>query len=237
MPPLPRAHFKLGNCNTWRHWQQPLRSALIGAALLIGLTALAPARADVSLIGVVPGKAAVLAIDGGNPKLVKIGRSWKGIRVVSVDEKHAVVEIDGAQRRLPLGQHYRSGASSSSDREKVVLAADPRGHFFVDGSVNGGHVRFILDTGATVVALPGADANRLGIDYRKGRAGLIDTANGPARAWQVPLDTVRVGNIELHNVEAVVVESGLEVALLGMTFLNRVEMKRDGATMTLIRRY
>jgi aspartyl protease family protein len=98
-------------------------------------------------------------------------------------------------------------------------------------------VRFNLDTGATVVALPGADANRLGIDYRKGRAGLIDTANGPARAWQVPLDTVRVGNIELHNVEAVVVESGLEVALLGMTFLNRVEMQRDGATMTLIRRY
>ena len=91
MPPLPRAHFKLGNCGTRRHWQQPLRSALIGAALLIGLTALAPARADVSLIGVVPGKAAVLAIDGGNPKLVKIGRSWKGIRVVSVDEQHAVV--------------------------------------------------------------------------------------------------------------------------------------------------
>lgn len=227
MPPLRRANCK---------WQR-LRNALIGVGLLLGLAGASPARADVSLIGVVPGKAAVLAIDGGSPKLVKIGQSWKGMRVISVDKQHAVVEIDGAAQRLPLGQHYRSGASRSSDREKVVLAADPRGHFFVDGAVNGGHVRFILDTGATVVALPGADANRLGIDYRKGRAGMIDTANGPARAWQVPLDTVKVGDIELHNVEAVVVERGLEVALLGMTFLNRVEMKRDGATMTLIRRY
>jgi len=194
------------------------------------------AAADVALIGVVPGKAAVLAIDGGNPKLVKIGSRWKGIRVLSVDKKHALVEIDGAQQRLPLGQHYRSG-TQTTDRQKVVLAADPRGHFVVDGAVNGGRVRFILDTGATVVALPGVDANRLGIDYRKGRRGRINTANGMTTAWGIQLDTVKVGDIELRNVDAVVVESGLEIALLGMTFLNRVEMNRDGSTMTLIRRY
>jgi len=222
MPSLRRLH-----CN----WLL-IRTAALCAGLLLGATMATAARANVSLIGVVEGKAAVLAIDGGEPKLVKVGRSWKGIRVVSVDKQHAVIEVDGAQRRLTLGQHYRSGASTS-DREKVVLAADPRGHFFVDG----GPVRFILDTGATVVALPGRDANRLGIDYHKGRPGMVDTANGPARAWQIALDTVKVGNIELHNVDAVVVESGLEVALLGMTFLNRLEMKRDGATMTLIRRY
>ncbi len=194
------------------------------------------AATDVALIGVVPGKAAVLAIDGGNPKLVKIGNSWKGMRVISVDKQHAVIEIDGAQRRLPLGQHYRSGAQTS-DRQKVVLAADPRGHFVVDGAVNGGRVRFILDTGATVVALPGVDANRLGIDFRKGRQGRINTANGMTTAWGIQLDTVKVGDIELRNVDAVVVENGLEIALLGMTFLNRVEMQREGSTMTLIRRY
>jgi aspartyl protease family protein len=147
-----------------------------------------------------------------------------------------MVEIDGAQQRLPLGQHYRSG-QQTSDRQKVVLAADPRGHFVVDGAVNGGRVRFILDTGATVVALPGVDANRLGIDYRKGRQGRINTANGMTTAWGIQLNTVKVGDIELRNVDAVVVENGLEIALLGMTFLNRVEMTRDGSTMTLIRRY
>ena len=208
--------------------------SLLAAGLL---TAALPAAAtDVALIGVVPGKAAVLAIDGGNPKLVKIGNSWKGMRVISVDKQHAVIEIDGAQRRLPLGQHYRSGAQTS-DRQKVVLAADPRGHFVVDGAVNGGRVRFILDTGATVVALPGVDANRLGIDFRKGRQGRINTANGMTTAWGIQLDTVKVGDIELRNVDAVVVENGLEIALLGMTFLNRVEMQREGSTMTLIRRY
>jgi len=219
---------------SWRHAH---RIALLLAGLLLA-TARPPAvAADVSLIGVVPGKAAVLAVDGGNPKLVKIGRSWQGIRVIAVDKQHAMVEIDGAQRRLPLGQHYRSGTSASTDRQQVVLAADPRGHFVVDGAVNGGRVRFILDTGATVVALPGSDANRLGIDYRKGARGTISTANGATQAWGIRLDTVKVGDIELRNVEAVVVESGLEIALLGMTFLNRVEMKRDGSSMTLIRRY
>jgi len=214
-----------------------LRRVALVAGLLLALLAVRTARADVSLIGVAPGKAAVLSIDGGNPKLVKIGRSWRGIRVIAVDEQHAVIEVDGAERRLPLGQHYRSGTQAQTDRERVVLAADPRGHFFVEGTVNGGRVRFILDTGATVVALPGAEADRLGIDYRKGRPGRIDTANGAALAWAVRLDTVKVGNIELRNVEAVVIESGLDIALLGMTFLNRVEMKRDGATMTLIRRF
>ncbi len=217
---------------SWRHAHSIC--SLLAAVLLAPA---APAAAtDVALIGVVPGKAAVLAIDGGNPKLVKIGRSWQGIRVISVDKQHAMVEIDGTQQRLPLGQHYRSGAPTS-DRQKVVLAADPRGHFVVDGAVNGGRVRFILDTGATVIVLPGPDANRLGIDYRKGRQGRINTANGMTTAWGIQLDTVKVGDIELRNVDAVVVESGLEIALLGMTFLNRVEMKRDGSTMTLIRRY
>jgi len=217
---------------SWRraHFIAPLLAGLLLAC------ATPAAAADVALIGVVPGKAAVLAIDGGNPKLVKIGQRWQGLRVIAVDKQHAVVEIDGAQQRLPLGQHYRSG-SATSDRQKVVLAADPRGHFLVDGAVNGGRVRFILDTGATVVALPGVDANRLGIDYRKGRRGTINTANGTTIAWGIQLDTVKVGDIELRNVDAVVVDSGLEIALLGMTFLNRVEMKRDSSMMTLIRRY
>ncbi|HEY5638202.1 MAG TPA: TIGR02281 family clan AA aspartic protease [Burkholderiales bacterium] len=202
------------------------------------MLALPPAAfAGLALIGVVPGKAAVFSVDGGNPKLVKIGQSWSGIRVLAVDKQHATVEIDGKRQRIALGQHHRSGTSASTDRQQAVLAADPRGHFVVDGAVNGGGVRFILDTGATTVALPGADAVRLGIDYRKGRSGTIDTANGRTTAWLVKLDTVKVGGIELANVDAIVVETGLSIALLGMTFLNRVEMKRDGATMTLIRRY
>ena len=106
-----------------------------------------------------------------------------------------------------------------------------------DGAINGNPIRFLVDTGATSVALPASDADRLGIDYRKGRRGISNTAGGPVTVYRVSLDSVRLGGIELRTVDAVVIEQGLDIALLGMSFLNRVEMKRDGATMTLIRRF
>ncbi|HEX8963083.1 MAG TPA: retropepsin-like aspartic protease, partial [Rhodocyclaceae bacterium] len=94
-----------------------------------------------------------------------------------------------------------------------------------------------VDTGATFVALSAADAARAGIDYRKGEQGAISTANGVVRAWRVPGATVSLGDITLHQVEVSVTESGLPIGLLGMSFLNRLEMKRDGDTMTLKKRF
>jgi aspartyl protease family protein len=120
----------------------------------------------------------------------------------------------------------------------VTLPADSRGQFYADGQVNGAHERFMVDTGATTILLPVSDAVRLGIDYRSGFQGRIQTANGGATAWRVVLDTVTIGEITAYNVEAVVAEAqGLDVALLGMSFLNRTEMRRDGAYMTLTKRY
>lgn len=201
------------------------------------LLAAAPAcAADVQLIGTFGDQAAVLSVDGGEPKTLRPGQRFGGVSVISVGKDRATVEIDGKRRTLQRGQHYSSGAAADG-RQSVVLAADTRGHFLAEGSINGGSVRFILDTGATSIALPAADAARLGIDYRKGRPALIHTANGPAPAWRVKLDSVRVGGIELHNVDALVLEQGLDAALLGMSFLNRVEMHRDGETMTLRRRF
>ena len=181
-------------------------------------------------------RAAVLAVDGGEPKTVKVGQKWKGITVLSVEKDRATVEIDGARRVLVQGQHYRS-AAAAPERQQVILAADPRGHFVTEGAVNGTPVRFLVDTGATAIALPGRDADRLGIDYRKGQRGMTQTANGPAVVYRVTLDRVRLGGIELTMVDAVVIERGLDIALLGMSFLNRLEMKREGQNMTLIRRF
>src|SRR5204863_6727546 len=98
-------------------------------------------------------------------------------------------------------------------------------------------VRFLVDTGATAVSLSASDATRLGIDYRKGQPSLMGTANGSAVAYQVKLDTVRVGNIILSNVDAAVLEGQMPFALLGMSFLNRMEMKRNGQTMVLTKRF
>ena len=191
---------------------------------------------QVSLIGVIGGKAAILAIDGGDPKTVKAGQTWRGITVVSVTHDNATVEIEGQQRVLALGQHYR-GAPPAATRQSVTIGADPLGHFFTNASINDVTVRSVVDTGASVVVLSVPDANRLGLDWRNGERGTMQTANGTTSAYRVRLAKVKVGPIELHEIDGVVVEQGPGVALLGMSFLNRLEMKRDGDTMTLTRRF
>jgi aspartyl protease family protein len=196
----------------------------------------AAALAQVALIGTIGDKAAVLAIDGGDPKTVKVGQTWSGVTVIAVERDHAIVEIDGKKRVLAQGQHYRQ-AGPALDRQSVTVAADSTGHFITEGSINGIPIRFMVDTGATSIALPGAEATRMGIDYRKGRRGFTQTANGPAPIYLVKLETVRLGAIELSGVDAIVIEQGLNIALLGMSFLGRVEMKQDGSTMTLLRRF
>ena len=205
-------------------------------ALLLALYCGPAAAADVALIGLIGDKAAVVAVDGGEPKTVKIGQKWKGITVVSVGRGQATVEIDGKQRVLQIGQHYRAVAAAN-DRQNVTLYADSRGHFIAEGSVNGVPVRFMVDTGATLIALPASDARRLGMDYLKGERGMVQTANGPAPAYRVRLDVVKLGAVQLNSVEAIVIEQGLNVALLGMSFLNRVEMRREGELMMLNRRF
>ena len=127
---------------------------------------------------------------------------------------------------------------SPSSAQTATLTANSQGHFVVDGQINGGSVRFLVDTGATSVSLSSADANRLGIDYRKGQPALMGTANGNTVAYRVTLNTVRVGDIVISNVDAAVLEGNqMPFALLGMSFLNRMEMKREGQTMVLIRRF
>jgi aspartyl protease family protein len=208
-------------------------------ALLLVLACGTALATDVALIGLMGSGTAVLAVGGGEPKAVRVGQKWSGVTVVSVDrgQSQAVVEIDGKQRVLKIGQHYRSARAPSSDGQSVTLAADPRGHFVSQGSINGNPVRFLVDTGATTVALPAAEAQRLGIDYRKGQRGFTNTAGGVVPVYRVRFDSVKLGAIELTGIDGIVIEQGLDIALLGMSFLNRVEMKRDGGTMTLTRRF
>jgi aspartyl protease family protein len=196
----------------------------------------AAGAAEVALIGTIGDKAAVMAVDGGDPKTVKVGQKWNGITVIAVEKDRATVEVDGKRRVLLQGQHYRR-AEAATDHQSVIVAADSSGHFISEGSINGMPIRFLVDTGASTIALPAAEAQRLGIDYRKGRRGISQTAGGPVQTYLIKLDAVRLGSIELNGVDAIVIEQGLNVTLLGMTFLNRVEMRREGQTMTLIRRF
>ncbi len=193
------------------------------------------AATSLSVVGLFKDKA-VVSIDGGKPRMIAVGQTLAGVKLIAADSLSARFEVNGAPRTLGMGQSVASRAPQS-ERQSVTLAADARGHFVAAGSVNGYPLTFLVDTGATSVALGAADARRLGIDYKSGRAGTVGTAGGVVSAWYVTLNVVKVGGITLNQVDAVVVESGLAVPLLGMSFLNRMEMQRDGQTMTLTRRY
>jgi aspartyl protease family protein len=210
-----------------------LRNCMV---LALALACGAAHAADIALVGTIGRKAAVVALDGGDPKTVKLGQTWNGITVLEVEHDSAVIEVDGAKRTLQRGAHYR-GAPPIMARNAVVLSADGRGHFFAEGAVNGLPVRFLVDTGASMVVLSAADALRLGIDYRRAPRTNVQTAGGPIVAYLVTLDRVKVGAIELVSIDGLVTEQPGSPPLLGMSFLNRVEMRRNGDSMTLIRRY
>jgi len=189
---------------------------------------------SVSVVGLFKDKALV-SIDGGKPRMLHAGQAVAGVKLLSADSASATLEVDGARRVLRMGQFF-AGAPTDA-RQRVALAADARGHFAAPGSVNGFPTTFLVDTGATAVALSAADARRMGINYRAGQLVPVNTAAGQIPAWRVKLNTVKVGGIAVHQIDGLVVESGLATPLLGMSFLNRMEMKRDGQTMTLIQRY
>ena len=199
---------------------------------------LAAHATDISVMGLFNGKA-VLVINGGKPRTVGVGQTTpEGIKLLSASSESAVVEYSGQRHTLNMGHATRIGATNDAGFGQVTLTADARGHFVTTGTINGTSVRFLVDTGASSVALSVNEARRLGIKYLSGSPGQVATANGATMAYKLKLDNVRVGEITLNNVDCVVVDGlGLNIVLLGMSFLNRTQMKRDGDTLTLVRRF
>ena len=204
-------------------------------ALALCLVSGGAAAQDVGLAGVL-GSKALLMIDGGEPQAVAVGQSLAGVKVISVQGEQAVVETGGKKRPLRVGQHA-IGAAPADGSGTIVMTADNQGHFYATGSVNGAAVRFLVDTGATMVSLGANDARRIGLDFNRGQKGMTQTANGQTMVSKVKLDTVRIGDVTLHNVDALIHQTEMPMALLGMSFLNRMEMQRDGSTMTLRKRF
>ncbi len=196
----------------------------------------AASAAEVGVVGLFPGKA-VLVIGSADPKTYAVGSNLgDGAKLVAVDGVSATIEVGGKRQVLQIGQHIRPKAANNS-AGKVTLQADGRGHFITWVQINNGGMRMLVDTGATMIAISSAEAIRLGIDYKKGQHGYANTANGNVQIYKVTLDSVKVGDIEINQVDAFVQESGLSVGLLGMSFLKRTEMVQDSGQMTLTKRF
>jgi aspartyl protease family protein len=208
-------------------------------AVLLALVAGAAAAQSVSLQGML-GNRALLIVDGAAPKTVAPGETHKGVKVLSTMGDQALVEIDGKRHTLRVGDAPASvgaGANGVGRANRIVLQAGSGGHFLAMGAINGKAVQFMVDTGATSVAMGVQEAERLGIDYKKGTLGRGATANGVVTMYQVKLSSVRVGEVEVYDVDASVLPLAMPTVLLGNSFLTRFQMTRQNDQMVLERRY
>lgn len=207
------------------------------AALCGGVTP--PARAQgVALAGHIGRRKALLMIDG-QPLTLAVGEVRQGVRLRSLGDGSAEVEIDGRVSVLRQGdapQRFdgdatRAGATAGA--REVVLPMGPGGHFLGSGAINGRAVRFMVDTGASVVALSADEAARIGVDMDAAVPVAIGTANGTVMGRRVTLSAVTLGDVTVANVAAVVTPAPMAHVLLGNSFLQRFQLRRDNDVMRL----
>jgi aspartyl protease family protein len=213
--------------------------AYLAAVVLLLCLSLNATAASVTVVGLFPGKA-VVVINNAPPRTISVGQKQaEDVTLISTASASAVFDIDGKRHTIDLGEHFAvpEGSAKGAASNTLTLSADSSGQFWTIGQINGKSVRFLVDTGASLIALPASAAKNMGIDYTKGQRGFSSTAGGVVPVYRVSLDAVTIGSVTLYQVDAAVLESGLDVALLGMSYLNRFEMKRDGAQMALTKRF
>jgi aspartyl protease family protein len=215
-----------------------MRSAAAVIVSLAAVFAYSPGFAQtVSMSGSL-GDKALLLIDG-KPRTVTAGSTVQGVKLLSVTSSGAVVEVGGNRVNLSMGgaQVNLGSTPSEGGGSQIVIPASNGGHFVAAGAINGVSVNFLVDTGATFVSMGAAEAARVGVDIRKGEATMTNTANGPMAAYHVKLASVRVGDVVLYDIDALVSQQSMGVVLLGNSFLNRFQMRRDNEVMTLTKRF
>lgn len=205
-------------------------------ALLLGFSAEVLAI-DIVVMGLFRNKA-IVRIDGKQHVLKPGKASPEGVLLISSNSDEALLEFEGSRRPYRLGSHI-STSFKRDEHPSVSIYRNERGMFTTVGSINGFPVNFLVDTGASSVAMNRKEADRLGIDYHLyGKPIGISTASGFERGWQVHLDRVQVGEVELHNVEGTVIDAiSSPGILLGMSFLGRLEINNTNQSMELKKKY
>ena len=193
--------------------------------------------ADIEVVGLFNGKAMV-SINGSPAKVMAAGQTLQDVKLISANSSGAVFEVEGKKKTLGMGQSISTAAGHGGGKPMIKLTADGGGHFNTGGSINGRQINFLVDTGATTVAISVRAAQAMGIDLRKAPVGASTTAAGVVRTYRVVFDNVKIGDISLNFVEGNVLE-GMpdDFALLGNSFLSRLDMKREGTVLTLTKNY
>ncbi len=184
------------------------------------------------------GSKALLVIDG-QPHTLAVGQSALGVTLLQLADGQAQVQRGGSTATLRLGgapARLTGTPATTTSAQEIVMPVGLGGHFTSAGAINGRPVQFMVDTGATVVALSQAEAERIGLDWRSAPRAITQTANGAVPVHRVSLSAVRVGEVEVANVEAIVMPAQMPYVLLGNSFLGRFQMRRDNDVLRLERR-
>lgn len=179
----------------------------------------------------------ILRVDGKQHKLRTGEVTPEGIKLIAADSEQAVLEIEGRRKVYHLGSHI--SATFSVPEKAGAMIRPVNGMYHVSGFINRQPVDFLVDTGASSIALNAKLARKLGINFRyEGEEGYSATASGYAKIYKLKLDSVQIGDIVVNNVDAAVLEGDFPTtALLGMSFLNRVNMKREGEILILEKKW
>ena len=216
--------------------QQVLRRMMLFAVSMIFANVCA-ATTQVNIVGLFSNKAVVI-INGGKPKTLSVGQTSNGVKLLAADSQMATLQIEGKTTQLGMGQAASVGGNASNATSSVTLYANREGHFVSDCQINGATLKFLVDTGATTVALNSGDAKFANIDYKRGEPVQVSTANGVVTAYRVTIANLKIGAVTLNQVEASVLEGGSpSIVLLGMSALNRLDMKRHDIALTLTKKY
>lgn len=193
---------------------------------------------SVTLTGTI-GSRAILIVNGGAPKTLAVGETFQGVKLVSLQGEQAMVEAGGKRvaLRMDTPVSIGGGGGSGGGGTRIVLPVGSGGHFMAQGAINGRAVSFMLDTGATMIAMSAADAQRIGLDFSKGQPVRMNTANGVAQGYRLQLASVRVGDVEVYDVDAIVSQQPMPYILLGNSFISRFSMRRDADQMVLEKRF
>ncbi len=212
----------------------PYKLLLLTLCLAIGAT---HAINNIEVVALFKDKA-MINIDEQQHLLKVGGPGVLGVKLISATSKYAELEIDGKRNKYTLGNRVKASYQKQV-KKKVLIYKDSYGVFKTTGSINGYTVDFIVDTGATSIAINSETARRLGLEYKlKGEDTFVSTASGTEHAYSMNLDRVKVGDIVLRNINAVILEgSNPTKPLLGMSFLGRLKMINEGQVLSLEEKY
>jgi len=208
-----------------------LKSLLFVA--LLSSSSLAFSVERVKVMALFPNKA-MLQIDGRNHVLSK-GDIKNGVELIEANPQQAIVIFNGEECILLLGSAV-AGSYKKREQHQSRIVRNTLGSYRSGGLINGQSVEMLVDTGASFISMNREQAKKLGIQFlQTGQAIKVQTASGVVSAWKVNLKKVRVGEIELNNIAGVVVDnpSSPKEVLLGMSFLNRVDIENKNGVMLL----